>query len=227
MDKVTRMLMLYSKLIKGEAISKVSYCLENEINERTFDRDIQDIRLYLSETFSPDELLYERQNNSYYLTGVSKQPIEMTEYRFLTRLLIESELLRKDEVAGILLMLASNAVKPKDCVSLLELYIEKYENSVTVPLLKMHEDISLVIGTNTAIRILYLEKKHQKKADIVPYNISFSKGNMILWAVELKNEAFEVKKYSLNNINSFMKIKKLSIKESNKVKELLLKRKIK
>ena len=222
MDKVTRMLMLYSKLTKGEPISKISYCLETGVDARTFDRDIEDMRLYLSETFSPDELFYDRLNNCYYLTGVSKQPIEMAEYRFLVRLLIESELLRKDELVGILSMIASNAVKPKDCSDLLKSSVENYSDSITVPLLKMHEDISSVIGTDTVIRIQYTEKKHQKEADIVPYNISFLKGKMVLWALELIGESFEIQKYSLNNINSFMKVKKLSIPESNKVAELLL-----
>ncbi len=221
MDKVTRMLMLFSKLTKGESVSKISYCLETGVNARSFDRDIEDMRLYLSETFSLDELYYDRQNNSYYLTGVSKQPIEMAEYRFLARLLIESELLRKDELAGMLSMLASNAVKPKECTDLLKSSIEKYTDLITVPLLKMHEDISSVIGTETVIRIRYTEKKHQKEADIVPYNISFSKGKMILWALELIGENYIIKSYSLNKINSFMKVKKLSIPESKKVAELL------
>ena len=48
MDKITRLLLLYSKLTKGEKINKTIFCLENDCSPRTFDRDIEDVRLHLS-----------------------------------------------------------------------------------------------------------------------------------------------------------------------------------
>ena len=58
MDKVTRILLLYSKLIQGEKINKTIFCFENEYSPRSFDRDIDAIRLFLSDTFSMSELIY-------------------------------------------------------------------------------------------------------------------------------------------------------------------------
>ena len=52
MDKITRMLMLYSSLMNGEEINKTIFCFENDCSPRSFDRDIKDIRLFLSESFS-------------------------------------------------------------------------------------------------------------------------------------------------------------------------------
>ncbi len=65
MDKVTRVLLLYSKLAQGQKIRKDTFCSETDSTPRSFDRDIQDIRLYLSETFQVDELIYSRRDNAY------------------------------------------------------------------------------------------------------------------------------------------------------------------
>lgn len=43
MDKITRVLLLYSKLIRGEPVNKISFCMETDISGRNFDRDIEDI----------------------------------------------------------------------------------------------------------------------------------------------------------------------------------------
>ena len=83
MDKITRMLLLHSKLTIGEKINKVMFCLENDCQPRSFDRDIEDYRLYLSETFSGNELLYDRKENSYYLSGNHRAELEITEYSLL------------------------------------------------------------------------------------------------------------------------------------------------
>ena len=66
-DKVTRILTMYARLIEGRKINKQSYCMDMNIDRRTFDRDIEDIRLFLSETFSNDELIYDWKNESYHL----------------------------------------------------------------------------------------------------------------------------------------------------------------
>ena len=71
--------------------------MQTESTGRTFDRDIEDVRLYLSEDYSTKEVIYDRSNNCYVLSGVTKQDLEISEYRFIERLLIQSELLRKDE----------------------------------------------------------------------------------------------------------------------------------
>lgn len=44
------MLLLYSSLLNGEEINKTIFCFENDCSPRSFDRDIEDIRLFLSES---------------------------------------------------------------------------------------------------------------------------------------------------------------------------------
>lgn len=69
MDKITRMLMLYSSLMNGEEINKTIFCFENDCSPRSFDRDIKDIRLFLSESFSVLGLNYNRKITPIILRG--------------------------------------------------------------------------------------------------------------------------------------------------------------
>lgn len=98
MDKITRVLILYSQLLKGKVISKEMFCGEYEITKRSFDRDIEDIRLYLSEIYSGCELVYDRKQGGYLITGlnVSKE-LEAMEIALLLTILSQSKVLRNDE----------------------------------------------------------------------------------------------------------------------------------
>ena len=70
-DKTTRILLLYGRLVQGERINKMAFCMEAECLPRTFERDIEDIRLYLSEVHEDKELIYDRNNNTYCLQGLT------------------------------------------------------------------------------------------------------------------------------------------------------------
>ena len=66
-DKVTRILILYSRLIEGRKIEKKTFCEDMKINRRTFDRDIEDIRACFSEMYTGEEVVYDRNEDSYYM----------------------------------------------------------------------------------------------------------------------------------------------------------------
>ena len=97
MDKITRLLILYSSLINGDEINKTMFCFENDCSPRSFDRDIEDIRLFLSEVYSVSELKYNRMNNTYYMEGSKKQELEVMEYLFIEKILRDVSVLRNDE----------------------------------------------------------------------------------------------------------------------------------
>ena len=109
MDKISRLLLLYSKLIQGERINKLNFCMEIDSLPRTFDRDIEDVRLYLSELFCNKELIYDRKENVYYIEGLQRKALETMEYLFIERVLFDTGVLRADEMDGLLTNLALNA----------------------------------------------------------------------------------------------------------------------
>jgi predicted DNA-binding transcriptional regulator YafY len=69
MDRATRVIILYSRLIHGEKIKKDVFCVKYGISTRTFDRDIDVIRAALSELYSAHEVIYDKKINQYYITG--------------------------------------------------------------------------------------------------------------------------------------------------------------
>lgn len=55
-DMAIRILKMYEALSRGKEIQKLSFCMEHGISERTFDRDIEKIRLFLSEEYNGQEV---------------------------------------------------------------------------------------------------------------------------------------------------------------------------
>jgi predicted DNA-binding transcriptional regulator YafY len=79
MDRATRVIILYSRLIHGEKIKKDVFCAKYGISTRTFDRDIDIIRGALSELYSANEVVYDKKINQYYITGEKQSgPINFT-----------------------------------------------------------------------------------------------------------------------------------------------------
>lgn len=101
-DKVTRMLALYSQILDGKKVNKSNFCLEYGINERTFERDIEDIRLFLSESYSVNELCYLRGDNAYQLTRIVSTKLSGEEAVVLASQLFSQKTFRTDEIEEML-----------------------------------------------------------------------------------------------------------------------------
>ncbi len=68
MEKAHRVLLLFYRLLKGEHIHKVNFAFEHHVTERSVERDIQTIRNCLEEQHANMSLLFDRKNESYYLS---------------------------------------------------------------------------------------------------------------------------------------------------------------
>jgi predicted DNA-binding transcriptional regulator YafY len=232
MDKITRILLLYSKLIRGEEVNKISFCMEADTSERNFDRDIEDIRIYLSEMYQTEELLYDRKDNNYYLSGVRREDLEIIEYRFLEHLLMESKVLRRDELEGILCKLASNTKNINKYNRQSAALLDNYEDMHTAPLLKMHGDIEMVIRNKDVIDIRYLSDKDYTKKVVIPCNIIYEDGRTYLVAIEYTDEENteygtlgEISYYEMRKIESFKIIRNQNTSEQKRVMEYFAERK--
>lgn len=160
-DKITRILILYHKLLNGEHIDKAAFSLEHNITERSFDRDVEDIRLFLSEIFSSSELLFDKISGTYYLTGEQPQYIDRMEAVTIGRILLSSTSLRYDEMMGLLHVLLTT-VSDEDAKAIrdyLRQEVKEYTSSVATAILKLLGDLYAVIQTqkNTVIRMIHLK----------------------------------------------------------------------
>lgn len=154
-DKNTRILMLYHQLLNGEHIDKAAFSLEHNITERSFDRDIEDIRLFLNEIFSSNELLFDKESRTYYLTGEQPQYIDRMEAVAIGRILLSSASLRYDEMMGLLHVLLTTV--SEDDANAVRRYLRRgiaeYTSKTTTAVLKLLGDLYEVILTNQNIEI--------------------------------------------------------------------------
>lgn len=156
-DKVTRILMLYGRLYEGQKIYKKSFCTDTQIDRRTFDRDIEDIRIYLSETYSGDELVYDRDDESYHLTKLNNhQTISGMDITMLLATMNESQVLRKDEYEGIIAAILGSGEKSKQKMlnNIARRYIRNYKASgKEKAILKMQWDLQQCIAECDVIHL--------------------------------------------------------------------------
>lgn len=204
MDKNTRILRLYNQLIQGHSVNKTIFCAETESLPRSFDRDIEDIRLFLSENFDSQELLYDRTLNQYTLGSVQPPPLDIAEFWFLFRLLLDSCVLRKDELEGIASNLHNNAmISPKTHAYAIGQLADYREPNHQKALLKLHSDLSECLREHLTI-IIKVGKtlENSREYPVIPCLIQYELGSLYLKAF-LKENPLSYHCYPLEHIYSF------------------------
>ena len=101
-DKVGRILTIYSKLINGTIVNKEEEATNFGVNERSIQRDIDDIRNYLEQnTFEhgiSDEVIYDREKKGYRLNQIYKMKLTNNEILAISKILLDSRAFTKDEM---------------------------------------------------------------------------------------------------------------------------------
>jgi len=99
-DKAFRLLQLHERLSKGEAIVKGTAIAEFGIPTKTFQRDIDSLRLYYSE-HNDGKLVYDRRENCYRLRS-KLNSLTKEEVFAVCKVLIESRAFNKSEFNAII-----------------------------------------------------------------------------------------------------------------------------
>ena len=186
MDKTSRLLHLYSELSRGEQVNKTIFCFENECSPRTFDRDIELIRVYLSNSFSFTELKYDRVLNSYYIEGAKRTFLEPMEYLFLEQILKYATVLRADELSILLKHLLENTENGKRLNAEKDKVLSRYRSPVhNKALLKMHSDLTSIIRQQKCIELKYIEDGKEWYCQIIPCEIRTDGGCLYLFGMDM------------------------------------------
>lgn len=204
-DKATRVLMLYHKLLQGEHIDKTAFSIEHGINQRTFDRDIEDIRLFLSDSYSVEEIVYNSETKTYYMPGQRMRPMDRMEAAIIIKILLSSKLLREDEMKGLVDSILS-LVNQSDKSILLEYLGEeqdRYSSQEKEAIIKLIIDLYSVIAHGMDIEITVNENGQiTDNKKISPIDIIIENSVFYLICVEpLKSEM--TIKYPIHNITGF------------------------
>ena len=114
-SKTKRLLYFMSELEKGNDISKTDYLTRFGISERTLKEDVSELKENLTELRPNMKVKYSRKYGSYhaqYEQGYGN--LKYNQAVILSKILLESRTLRKDEVAEIINIFVERAVDDKE-----------------------------------------------------------------------------------------------------------------
>ena len=183
-DKIERVLGLYTKLINGSVISKVEEANNYHVNERSIQRDIDDIRNYMDIKGAEDGIInsvvYDRKAKGYRLEQIYKLKFTNPEILAICKILLDSRAFTKKEMDAMLRKLIESCVPAENQKLVKELirneefhYIEPRHGSVFVD--KMW-DIGQAIHNNQYIEIKYqgVQGSTVKTRKLKPLAVMFS-----------------------------------------------------
>lgn len=225
MDKITRILLLYSRLINGEKVNKNAFCLETDCQPRSFDRDIEDIRWYFNEVLENNKLLYNRSENIYYLKESCRTELEIMEYELIERLLLDTGVLRQDEMSELLEHLKSNTEKRNGFYNIKTKFPKEYREPLhKKALIKMYGDLSVIIGNQSVIKIKYMKVDGSEvEREVLPCLVKYDMGYLYLVAYLLKENSDYPAYFRLDRIDSFKILRSQMNEEKQRVKRYLQK----
>lgn len=183
-DKIQRVLQLYAKLSDGYVINKSEEAQNYGVNERSIQRDIDDIRCFLDadseRTGIINSVIYDRTEKGYRLETLYKIRLTNSEVLALCKILLDSRAFTKEEMVGMLDKLITCCV-PKNNQSLVQELIRNEEFHYVEPRHKS-EFIDRLWEIGQAIRnSQYIEIKYQgvqgstvKTRKLKPVAIMFS-----------------------------------------------------
>lgn len=196
MDKKTeRIIDIHNRLRDRHIIKKSEEALRFNVNNRTIQRDIDDIRTYYTEKNElGKELIYDRARKGYVLTERNLSALSNSEIFSVCKILLESRSMVKSEMFPIIDKLLLNCVpyeEGKKVASLISNekfhYLEPHHGKKFVDIMW---DISSAVYEHRLMRIRYQKLKEPDKVMrlIQPVGIMFSEYYFYLTAYICESE---------------------------------------
>lgn len=217
--KVERIISLYNRLIEGEILYKTEEANRFGVNERSIQRDFEDIRVYLQNQYTANkELVYNRDKKGYVLVQKEGNSFTNSEIFTVCKILLESRSLTKEEMYPIIDKLLrccvpyDNYRKVSDLIGNEKFhYIEPHHGKKFI---KDMWDISSAVYEHKYMRIGYkkLKQKEVVMRLIQPVGIMFSEYYFYLCAyMSVSEEMPEVVKRPFPTIYRIDRISKYEI----------------
>lgn len=117
-DKTSRILLIYSMLLQGQTVKKGRLAEQTGVNEKSIQRDLEDIRDFLDcqrmEDGYGSQLVYDYHEKGYCLDQDAQLRLSDNEVLAVSKILLESRAFTKKEMMGILDRLVENCVPRGD-----------------------------------------------------------------------------------------------------------------
>ena len=104
-NKGFRLLSLYERLSRGEVICKAALAQTFGVSDKTIQRDIEELRIYLAETRTDEgeaSIVYDRARGGYLLTRAASEWLTNEDVLAVCKILLESRAFCKEELDALL-----------------------------------------------------------------------------------------------------------------------------
>ena len=222
--KIDRVLDIYTKLMNGSLIRKEEEAVNYNVNERSIQRDIEDIRVFLENSAAgsgyANSLVYDWKKKGYRLEQIHKVELSDSEVLAVCKILLDSRAFTKKEMTEILHKIISCCVPKANQKEIGELianeeyhYVEPRHKTVFIDTMW---EIGQAIRHNQYIEIEYVRSKDKSrvKRKVQPVAIMFSEYYFYLTAFiedEAVRKDFDVINDSFPTIYRMDRIKKLRV----------------
>lgn len=223
-DKISRVLDIYTKLMNGSLVRKEEEAAKYNVNERSIQRDIEDIRLFLENSAAAsgyaDSLVYDWKRKGYCLEQIHKAKLSDSEVLAVCKILLDSRAFTKKEMTEILHKIISccvpedNQKEIRDLIANEEFhYVEPRHKTVFIDTMWK---IGQAIRHSQYIEMEYVRSKDKSrvKRKVQPVAIMFSEYYFYLTAFiedEAVKKDFDVINDSFPTIYRIDRIKKLRV----------------
>lgn len=182
-DKIFRMLSMYDRLSEGKMLYKSEEAGYFQVNEKSIQRDVEDIREYLdaqfAQTGNENRLIYDHTQRGYRLERSERMMLSNEEVLAVAKILLDSRALTRTEMMDMLDRLVACCVPPENRKLVNDLianeryhYIELQHKKVFMD--KMW-DIGIAIHETRNIEITYERMDHKiVNRKVQPLAIMFS-----------------------------------------------------
>lgn len=183
-NKVQRVLDIYERLKRGDTIYKPQLAQKYDVNEKSIQRDIEDVRAFLSERKTENgienDIVYDRKQCGYHLERSEQMNFSNAEILAISKILLDSRAFTEREMMSMLERLVECCVPAENRKLVNELlgnekihYIELHHGKVFID--KMWE-IGQAIREARYIEITYQKVKNDEsvKRVVQPQAIMFS-----------------------------------------------------
>ena len=183
-DKIERVLGIYTKLINGSIVNKATEATNYGVNERSIQRDIDDIRNFMEQSIADsgvvNSVIYDRQEKGYRLESIYQSKFSNSEILAICKILLDSRAFTKTEMESMLSKMIECCVPETNQKIVSELvrneafhYIEPRHKTVFI---ERMWDIGQAIQKNLYIEIKYqgMQGSTVKTRKLKPVAIMFS-----------------------------------------------------
>ena len=119
--KSSRLLVIYSRLVNGEVISKAELSEQYHVSDRSIQRDMESLRCFIANQSLPQDIIYDYKMRGYRLVNNLPKGLTNSEVLAICKILLESRSMRRDEMLPILDKLIDCAVPEESRRAVVEL----------------------------------------------------------------------------------------------------------